>query len=104
MTVERGGESWPLSMEVLDYYDSNLMGEKTVVFNRRGAEPNEKTIVLHFSGCTLSFTGLEDGSRIAVTWQTSERTRRYSLRSDNISFMQYSAYLTNYVRHLETAA
>lgn len=102
MTVERGDETWPMDEQLLDYYNRNLLAEKTIVFSRRGAEPNAKTIHLHFSGTTLSLTGLEDGSRIAVSWKTSDGERSYSIRSTSVSFMQYSAYLSNYVRKLQS--
>ncbi len=100
MTVERGGESWPLSFETLDYYDRNLMAEKTVVFNRKSAEPDAKSITLRFSGAALTLTGQEDGSRINIRWEAGGKTRSYTIRSESITFMQYSAYLSNYVRKL----
>lgn len=100
MTVERGGESWPLNFETLDYYDRNLMAEKTVVFNRKSAEPNEKSITLRFSGAALTLTGQEDGSRINIRWEADGKTRSYTIRSESISFMQYSAFLSNYIRKL----
>ena len=100
MTVERGGESWPMSMAVLDYYNQNLMASKTIVFNRKSAEPDAKSITLRFSGSALTFTGQEDGTRINLRWESGGKTRSYTVRSEDITFMQYSAYLSNYIRKI----
>ncbi len=97
MTVERGGEQWPLDERTLDYYNQNLLQQNTVVFNRRRIPLNEKSILLHLGENRLCFTGLEDGSAINVLWETPDRSRSFTVRSA-ITFNQYSAYLSNYIR------
>lgn len=100
MTVERGGERWPLDEKTLAYYNQNLLERNTVVFDRRQAALNEKSILLYLGENRLSFTGLEDGSAINIRWETPEETRSYTVRSSMVTFSQYSAYLSNYVRRL----
>ena len=89
-----------MSMAVLDYYNQNLMASKTIVFNRKSAEPDAKSITLRFSGSALTFTGQEDGTRINLRWESGGKTRSYTVRSEDITFMQYSAYLSNYIRKI----
>jgi len=99
--ILRDEKTYPLSDQVLEYYNMALLGENTVVFNRKECEPTAKSIVLALGDSTLTFTGLEDGSAINVRWVTPEETRNYTLRSSTTSFMQMSAYLSNYLRRTE---
>ncbi len=99
-TVERNGKEWPLSREVLEYYNMRLMGENVTVYSRRDANPNEKSIWIRLGDYTLCFTGLEDGHAIHVSWKTPRERKSYMLRSESVSFVQDSAFLSNYVRSL----
>ena len=102
--VLKGGMTYPLSDQILEYYNMALLGDNTVVFNRKECEPTAKSIVLVISECTLTFTGLEDGSAVNVRWDTPEDSRSYTLRSSSVSFMQMSAYMNNYLRRTEPIA
>ena len=97
--IGRSGERWPVNQQVLDFYNMRLLDEGTLVFSRRSADTDEQSIFLYLEGGTLSFTGLEDGSAIGIRWETPERTRTYTVRSVT-SYMQYTAYLSNYVRRM----
>ena len=99
--VRRGDGEWPADRDLLDYYDIQLRDAKTVVFNRKAAEPDEKSIYLILHDGILCYTGMEDGSAVNLRWETDAGLRAYTVRSDNISFMQLSAYLSNYARRLE---
>ena len=96
-SIERGGESRALDESTLMYYDIFLLDRHTVVFNRKTAEPNSKSILIHLGENTLCFTGQEDGSAINIRWETPDSSRGYTVRSQT-SFMQLSAYLSNYLR------
>ena len=94
VTVSRGEESFQFPAEELEYYDKFLLDRNTVVFSRRSVPETKDTIVLDFSKESLSFTGLEDGSAIALCRKTPDQEKHYIVRS-SISFMQLSAYYTN---------
>ena len=96
-SIERDGAVWPLDQTTLDYYNMRLLDEGTVVYNRRAAALNARSIIIHLGDDRLSFTGLEDGSAINIRWETSGKTRYYTVRS-SVSFMQLTAYLSNYIR------
>ena len=84
--------SWPVSSA--QYYDKFLSSDRTLVYSRRTVPEDEKTIVLDFGKERLSFTGLEDGSVIAVSWKTSSEEKHYLVRSDT-SFIQLSSFFSN---------
>lgn len=99
-SVSAAGSPWPLDEKTLTYYNQNLLDRNTAVFDRRQAELNEKSILLYLGESRLCFTGLEDGSAINIRWETPGETRSYTVRSSMVTFSQYSAYLSNYVRRL----
>ena len=101
VTVTRGGETWPLDAQTLDFYNIRLLDADTVVYSRRDGEINERSILISLGAYRLSFTGLEDGSSIRILWDGPSGHRSYLVRSSAISFRQYSAYLSNYIRRLE---
>lgn len=94
VTVSRGEESFTFPAEELEYYDKFLLDRNTTVFSRRSVPETKDTIVLDFGKETLSFTGLEDGSAIAICWKTQEHEKNYIVRTA-LTFMQLSAYYTN---------
>ena len=94
VTVSCGEESFQMPAEELEYYDKFLLDRNTIVFSRRIVPETKDTIVLTFGKESLSFTGLEDGSAIALCWKTPDHEKHYIVRS-SISFMQLSAYYTN---------
>ena len=94
VNVSCGEESFQFPAEDLEYYDKFLLDRNTVVFSRKRVPENENTIVLAFGNEALSFTGLEDGSAIALCWKTPDHEKHYIVRS-SLSFMQLSAYYTN---------
>ena len=96
------GEKYPLSSEALNYYDEILLDRKAVVFNRKGAEPDKNSIVLEFSGCTLTFTGQDDGTAFYLHWETPEEVKDYSVRSTNYTYTSMVSYLKSYIKRLST--
>ena len=99
--VVKEGKKYPLSMDAKNYYDQVLLEKKAVVYNRKPCEPDEKSIVLQLSDCTLSFTGMEDGTAFNLRWETPDKTRYYSVRSTNYTFTNLNSYLKNYLRKTE---
>ena len=101
-TVSQDGVTLPASQELIDYYDSFLLFNKTVVFNKKTAEANKESITFNIGGKTLRFTGLEDGSAIHICWTVSGEEKNYTVRSQ-ITFMQLNSYMQNYKRKVEKA-
>ncbi|MBO7711448.1 MAG: hypothetical protein J6S83_13345, partial [Lachnospiraceae bacterium] len=66
----------------------------TAVFSKKQVPETEETIMLDFGTQQLCFTGLDDGSAIAVSWKDPSGERHYIVRSST-TFMQLSAYYTN---------
>lgn len=100
ITISQGDVALPADQRTLDYYDRFLLDGNTAVYSRIGAAETEKSIRLSFpDGSALSFTGLEDGSAIALSWNTPKGHKQYRVRSA-ITFMQLQAFFTNYQRRL----
>ena len=100
-TVERDGQSWPLSAEALDFYNQKLLEENVVVYSRRFAPADEQSIRLRLGHSALTFTGLEDGTAIQITWESQGRQDSYRVRSTSYTYQQFSAYLSNYIRQID---
>lgn len=96
-TISRGDETLPASAEVMDYYNRFLLDKYTIVYSRKAAAVTEDSIILGIGNSQLAFTGLEDGTAIAVKWETPVGEKNYVVRSQ-ITFMQLSAYYENYKR------
>ena len=94
VTMRKGDDSVSLPVSDAAYYNTFLLNQNTVVFSRKPAETTVETIFLDFGKEVLSFTGLDDGSAIAICWKTPANEKHYIVRS-NYSFMQLSAYFTN---------
>ena len=94
VTMRRGDEEFVLPVSSVQYYDQFLLQPKTAVYSRKAVPSTDETITLDFGKKKLSFTGLEDGSAIAVCWKTPEKEKHYIVRS-NMTFMQLSAYYKN---------
>ena len=101
--LSQGETVFSLDKKASDYYNKFLMDEHTTVFNRKRSETNAKTITLTLDGNSLSFTGLEDGTAIALIWKTEEKTEYYTLRSQT-TFLQMDAYFQNCRRRAEKQA
>ena len=102
--IQRGEDVFPMSDDLLEYYNMLLLRNDVIVFNRKECELTDKSIALHISDNRLTFTGLEDGSALGIRWETSDGTKTYTVRSSVISFMQMNAYLSNYIRAQNAAA
>ena len=100
VTVRKGNESFSLPESYVEYYNMFLLDGNTVVFSRKAVPATEKTIILDFGKEQLSFTGLEDGTAIAVSWVTPTDEKHYIVRSKT-TFMQLSAYYKNCQRKAE---
>ena len=96
-TISRGDETFPASPGVVDYYNRFLLDKYTIVFSRKAAALTDDSIILDIGKNELSYTGLEDGTAIAVKWKTPEKEKNFVVRSQ-ITFMQLSAYYENYRR------
>ena len=99
-SIERGGESWPLSRDVLEYYNKQILGDGMTVFNWKGAEPDENSISICLGEKTLCFTEAGDSSVIYLSWCTPEIQKTYSIRGPAGSFRQASAYLSRYIESI----
>ena len=97
-TIRMGNESCPMDGAVQDYYDRILLDAKTIVYNRRSFEPDDKCLILEFSGCRLIFRDLREGHWIGLRWETPEGTRCYSVASGDYTFMQMTAFFQNTLR------
>ncbi len=102
LSVSRGGETWPLDENTLEYYNIRLLDASTVVYSRKDGEEDARSIVIFLGSYRLSYTGIEDDSAIRIRWDGPSGHRSYLVRSDDVSFRQFSAYLSNYVRRLES--
>ena len=100
VTMIRGNESFSIPVSYAEYYDIFLLDRNTVVYSRKPVPAEEETIVLDFGKEQLSFTGLEDGSAIAVCWKTASAEKHFIVRSGT-SFMQLNAYYRNCRRKAE---
>ena len=100
-SISRGSASWPLDEKTLSYYEQNMLGRNTLVFNRKLAPLDDRSIILNLGPGQLCFTGQEDDSAINIRWETPDQIRSYTVRSSDVTFRQFSAYLSNYIRALE---
>ena len=94
VTLLRGDESFSVPTDQVEYYNTFLLDQNTTVFSKKQVPETEETITLDFGTQQLSFTGLEDGSAIAVSWKYPSGEKHYIVRSATM-FMQLSAYYTN---------
>ena len=94
VTIARGDESLSLPVSYAEYYDVFLLDGSTVVFSRKPVLPTEETIRLDFGEEQLSFTGVDDGSAVAICWETPSDEKHYIVRSST-TFMQLSSYYKN---------
>ena len=99
--VIRDGQTYPLSSEVINYYDEFLLDKKVIVYNRKAAEPDKNSIVLKINGRTLTFTGQDEGTSVNIRWETGEGVKNYSVRTGSISYMMLNSYMKNYIRKTE---
>ncbi len=100
LSISRGNETWPLDENTLEYYNIRLLDAKTVVYSRKDGEEDDRSIVIRLGTYRLSYTGIEDDSAIRIRWDGPSGHRCYLVRSDDVSFRQFGAYLSNYVRRL----
>lgn len=94
LTLRKGDEAFSVPTDQVEYYNMFLLDRNTVVFSKKQVPETEETITLDFGTQQLSFTGLEDGSAIAITWKTPSDEKHYIVRSTT-TFMQLNAYYTN---------
>ena len=101
ITVSRGDTTLPADQRIVDYYNRFLLDGNTAVYSRIGAPLTDQSIRLSFpDGSALTFTGLEDGSAIALCWATSQGQKQYRVRSST-TFMQLHAFFSNYQRSID---
>lgn len=101
ITVQRDGKTWPTTVKLVDYYNMGLLADGVQVFNRANLPLSEKSIILHIGENDLSFTGYDNGTAINIHWATPRGLKTYTVRCNSTSFMQYTAYLSNYVRDVD---
>ena len=99
--ILKDGEKYPLSFEVLDYYNQYLLDKKSMVYSRKTADPADSSIVLKIADKTLTITGIEDGSAVHLTWETPSETKHYKVRNENYTFRSLDSYMKNYLRKTE---
>ena len=97
VTVARGEDSFPVTPESAEYYNEFLLDRNTAVFSRKRTEPDDASISLILDGGQLTFTGVDDGTAIAVRWSSPEKEENYIVRSQ-YTFTQLSAYYSNLKR------
>ena len=59
-TIQRGDEVYPMPDYVLEYYNILLLEEDTLVRDRSSLPPTAKSIILHISDNSLTFTPVPD--------------------------------------------
>ena len=99
-TLSRGDLSFPVQSADIEYYDMFLLNQDTVVFSRKAATETDATIRIDFGTERLSFTGIDDGSAIALCWKTPENEKHYMVRSQ-MTFSQLNAFFINCSRKAE---
>ena len=99
-TLSRGELSFPVQSADIEYYDMFLLNKDTVVFSRKSVPETDDSIRIDFGTQQLSFTGIEDGSAIALYWKTPENEKHYIVRSQ-MTFSQLNAFFTNCHRKAE---
>ena len=97
ITLSCGSDTFEIAPAAVDYYNRFLLHGKTVVYSRKEVPETAQTIIVNISGSTLSFTGIDDGSAIAVKWKTPQDEKHFIVRSQ-ITYMQLKAYFDNYKR------
>ena len=97
---EIGYLSFPVQSADIEYYDMFLLNQDTVVFSRKAATETDATIRIDFGTERLSFTGIDDGSAIALCWKTPENEKHYMVRSQ-MTFSQLNAFFINCSRKAE---
>lgn len=95
-TAEQLGEVWPADSALLNFYDRWLLDDHVTAYSRKGAAPADSSIVLGIGRNTLCLTGLEDGTAVALRWETPDGVTTYTVRTTGVTFMQLSAYMQNY--------
>lgn len=100
LMVCRGEESLEAVPEEMEYYNKFLLDAQTLVFSRKAVPVTDSTITLDFGSESLSFTGIEDGTAIGISWKSREGEKNYIVRSAT-SFNQLTAYYSNYKRQKE---
>ena len=92
--LSRGDLSFKVQTTDIEYYDQFLLAKGTAVFSRKPVSETNDTIQISFGSEKLSFTGIEDGSAIALCWKTSEKEKHYIVRSQ-ITIYQLNSYFEN---------
>lgn len=99
-TVGRNGETYPADSTLLNYYDSFLLDEGTLVFRRQIVPASDGAIELNMGENRLLITPIESGTAVNLQWITPAGTRGYSVRTGYISYPQLNSYYVNYVSRL----
>lgn len=97
VAVSCGGLSYQAPPGENEYYNMFLLNRNTAVFSRKAVPETDDTILIDFGPEKLSYTGMEDGTAIALCWKTAEKEKHYIVRSQ-MTFAQMNAYFMNSYR------
>ena len=103
-TMRYRDQSCRMSNDALNFYNQFLLDRDVLIASRKQIEPDENSIVLEFAGCRLSLTAFgesnEDGTDIAICWETPEETKYYTVLSGSITFVRL---VSNFRIHYQKA-
>ena len=94
VTMSKGDISFQHPTSDVEYYNMFLLDGNTTVFGRKRVPETDDTILLDFGQEKLSFTGMGDGSAIAVCWTAPGEEKHYIVRSQ-MTFSQLNSFFTN---------
>ena len=94
VTMSKEDVSFQHQTSDIEYYNMFLLDGSTTVFSRKPIPETDDTILLDFGQEKLSFTGVGDGSAIAVCWTAPGEEKHYIVRSQ-ITFSQLNSFFTN---------
>ena len=102
--VHCGGETYPASDALVQYYNVYLLARDTTVYSRKASEHTDRTITIELAGGSLSLTELDDPSAVAIEWKTPEHTKTYLVRNSAVTFLQLRSYFTNYKNRMDAGS
>ena len=98
--LSRGDLSFQVKPTDIEYYDKFLLDRNTAVFSRKAVPETDDTIRIDFGSEKLSLTGIDDGSAIALCWNSRGKEKHYIVRSQ-ITIFQLNSAFENYHRKAE---
>lgn len=98
--LSRGDLSFQVKTSDIEYYDKLLLDTNTTVFSRKPIPETDDTIRIDFGSEKLSYTGIDDGTAIALRWNSTGKEKHYIVRSQ-MTFSQLNTFFEIFHRKSE---